>query len=82
MKKYILILANGAGIQTARYFSGFLTIGNKTRIGIEASNVSSRALIIEGAEKAQEVSEQILDLTPSLGVIWCPFESRTIDILS
>lgn len=82
MKKYIFILANGAGMQTARYFSGFIMIGGRARIGIDTSNVSSGALIIDGAEKAQEVSEQILDLAPSLGIIWCPIESRTIDILS
>lgn len=81
MKKYIFILADGFGIQAVQYFNGFSYHGQE-RSGIQTSLVSSGAMVLEGEEEAQYTSEQILKLHPSYSVIWCPIESRTIDILS
>lgn len=76
MKKYIFILALGAGSQTVLYFSYFDKNGN-----IHLVETASRALVIDGVEKAREIEEQILKIHPSYSVIWCPIKSRTIDTL-
>lgn len=80
MKKYIFILADGAGEQTAQYFHDFDTCGEEKVV--QVYETASGARVLETAQEAARVSKKIIEIHPSYSVIWCPIESRTIDILS
>lgn len=82
MKKYIFIIANGAGSQVASYFHGFKCNQTDNEPDtIETSYFSNGAKIILSSE-VEEVTERISRINSNLSVILCEVETKEIDILA